>query len=166
MLEVYLRKRADLIRFFTRRTGSADAAEDIVQEVYLKLRAVPAGEAIQSPEALLYRMGSNVMLDRLKQMRRQSAREEGWSRLWAGDGPESTADEAPADAVVAARQRLSQLLATLETLPPATAQAFRLHKFEGLSHPEIATRLGVSRSTVEKYVMAAMRALLASERSS
>ena len=99
-------------------------------------------------------------------MRRQSSREENWGRLWAGEGVESVADEAPADDVVAARQRLSRLLLALEDLPRQTAQAFRLHKFEGLSHPEIAERLGVSRSTVEKYVMAAMRRLLESERSS
>ena len=164
LLDAYLAKRGDLIRFFTRRTGSFAAAEDIVQELYLKLPTMPVAD-VRSPEALLYRIGSNIMLDRVKQMRRQTSREENWGRLWAGDGVESVADVAPADDVVAAKQRLARLLLALDDLPAQTAQAFRLHKFEGLSHPEVAERLGVYRSKVEKCVMAAMRRLLESERS-
>jgi RNA polymerase sigma-70 factor (ECF subfamily) len=36
-----------------------------------------------------------------------------------------------------------------------------LHKFDGLSHKQVAERLGVSRSAVEKYLMSALRALSA-----
>jgi RNA polymerase sigma-70 factor (ECF subfamily) len=37
-----------------------------------------------------------------------------------------------------------------------------MHKFEGLSHPEVAAQLGISRSAVEKHMMAALKHLLAS----
>jgi RNA polymerase sigma-70 factor (ECF subfamily) len=36
-----------------------------------------------------------------------------------------------------------------------------MHKFEGLSHPQVAAALGISRSAVEKHVMAALRHLAA-----
>lgn len=160
LIDAYLRKRADLVRFFTLRTGSAAAGEDIVQDLYIKLQGSEAPADIQNPEAYLYRMGSNLMLDRMKAQRRQAARDDSWSRERGGDGPEPVADEARADDAVAARQRLAKVMAALDELPPQAAKAFRLHKFDGLSHGEVAERLGVSRSSVEKYIMNALKLLL------
>jgi RNA polymerase sigma factor (sigma-70 family) len=159
LIAAYLRKRADLVRFFTLRTGSAAVAEDIVQDLYVKLSETEAPADLRSPEAFLYRMGSNLMLDRAKAQRRSAARDHAWSG--AVDGVEPVAQEPPADEAVASRQRLQRLLAALDRLPPQMAAAFRLHKFDGLSHAEVATRMGVSRSSVEKYIMAALKALSA-----
>ena len=162
LIAAYLRKRADLVRFFTLRTGSAATAEDLVQDLFLKIQASGPPVDLQSPEAYLYRIGSNLMLDRLKQQRRQSVRDDNWDRQTRrGDSPESIAEQPPAEEALDARRRLTRLLAALDTLPPQAAAAFRLHKFEGLSHGETAARLGVSRSSVEKYMMSALRHLLA-----
>jgi len=160
LIAAYMRKRADLVRFFTLRTGSVAAAEDVVQDLYVKLSEMETPADLRSPEAFLYRMGSNLLLDRAKQQRRQAARDHAWSRVDAGDGPEPVANEPPADNAVAARQRLARLLAALDQLPPQVAAAFRLHKFDGLTHGEVAARMGVSRSSVEKYIMTALRALV------
>jgi RNA polymerase sigma-70 factor (ECF subfamily) len=62
---------------------------------------------------------------------------------------------------VAARQRLALLTAAIAELNPQTQKIFRMHKFEGLSHPEVAAALGISRSAVEKHMMAALKHLLA-----
>ncbi|WP_293901661.1 sigma-70 family RNA polymerase sigma factor [Phenylobacterium sp.] len=160
LTDAYLRKRADLLRFFALRTGSAIAAEDIVQDLFLKIDGIATSDELRNPEAFLYRMGSNLILDRAKQQRRQAARDHAWSLEGAGHGPEPIAREAPADEAMASRQRLERLLAAVERLPPQVAQAFRMHKFDGLSHGEVATRLGLSRSSVEKYMMAALKTLM------
>jgi RNA polymerase sigma-70 factor (ECF subfamily) len=161
LIDAYLRKRADLVRFFTLRTRSPAQAEDIVQDLYLKIQATEPPPDLQSPEAWLYRLGVNVMLDRMKQQRRQAARDESWGREAAGPGAEHVAEEPAADDVVASRQRLARLVAAVDELPPQVAAAFRLHKFEGLTHGEVAARLGVSRSAVEKYIMTALKTLMA-----
>jgi RNA polymerase sigma-70 factor (ECF subfamily) len=161
LIAAYMRKRADLVRFFTLRTGSAATAEDLVQDLYVKISEMTPPPDMRSAEAFLYRVGSNLMLDRSKAQRRQAARDHAWSQAAGGGGPEPVAQEAPADEAVAARQRLERLVAGLERLPPQVAAAFRLHKFDGLSHSEVAARLGVSRSSVEKYIMSALRALIA-----
>jgi RNA polymerase sigma-70 factor (ECF subfamily) len=161
LIAAYLRKRADLVRFFTLRTGSAAAAEDIVQDLYVKLSETEAPADLRSPEAFLYRMGSNLMLDRAKAHRRAAARDHAWSEAGGGGGPEPVAPEPPADEAVSSRQRLQRLVAALDRLPPQVAAAFRLHKFDGLSHAEVAGRMGVSRSSVEKYIMTALKALSA-----
>lgn len=160
LIDAYMRKRSDLLRFFALRTGSAAAAEDIVQDLYLKISGMEAPADLRSPEAFLYRMGSNLMLDRAKAERRQAARDHAWSEAGGGGGPEPVAQEPPADEAVASRQRLQRLLAAVDRLPPKAAAAFRLHKFDGLTHGEVAQKLGVSRSAVEKYIMAALRALI------
>ena len=161
LIAVFLRKRPDLVRFFARRTGSEAEAEDLVQEIFLKIRDLPSGDAVQSPEAFLYRVGSNLLLDRIKQSRRQSARDGAWRQARVGRHGDEAANEPAADDAVAARRRLEALVAALDELPPQTARAFRRHKFDGLSQGEVAAEMGVSRSSVEKYIMAALKHLLA-----
>ncbi len=160
LIAAYLRKRPDLVRFFTLRTGSAATAEDLVQDLFLKISGMDFPDGLRSAEAFLYRIGSNLMLDRLKQQRRQVAREDRWNRESVGEAAEPAASDPPADEVIAARQRLERLLRGIERLQPQVAAAFRLHKFDGLSHAEVAQRLGVSRSSVEKYIMSALRTLM------
>ena len=74
-------------------------------------------------------------------------------------GAEEVTDEPTAEQAVAARQRLDATIAALKDLPPQTQRVFWKHKFEGLTHPEVAAALGISRSSVEKHVMAALRHL-------
>jgi len=69
--------------------------------------------------------------------------------------------EPSAETTVAARQRLALLTEALTELSPQTQRVFRMHKFEGLSHPEVAATIGISRSAVEKHMMAALKHLLA-----
>lgn len=47
----------------------------------------------------------------------------------------------------------------MRELPPRTQEVFRVHKLEGLSHAETAARLGVSKSAVEKHMIAVLKHL-------
>ena len=160
LLAVYLERRADLKRHFALRLGSAETAEDLVQDIYVKIAAGVAGEIV-NPLAFLYRLGGNLMLDRLKQQRRARHRDHGWAQVRAARlGGEDVADAPAADEALASRQRLARMLAALEELTPACRRAFRLHKLDGLSHADTAGAMGVSRSTIEKHVSAALKHLL------
>ena len=66
------------------RTGSVATAEDVVQDLYLKISEMAEPQDLRSPEAFLYRVGSNLMLDRVKQHRRQVARASGSRRRTGG----------------------------------------------------------------------------------
>lgn len=101
------------------------------------------------------------MLDRLRQQRRAAARDGDWREAnTVSVAGEEVADEVPADEAVQARQRLGQMLAAIEALPPPQRQAFRMHKLEGRSQAETAAALGVSVSSVEKYIRAALKQLV------
>ena len=52
------------------------------------------------------------------------------------------------------------MLAALDELTPACRRAFRLHKLDGLSHAQTAAAMGVSKSTIEKHIGAALKHLL------
>jgi RNA polymerase sigma-70 factor (ECF subfamily) len=54
---------------------------------------------------------------------------------------------------------LAKVLKAVEALPPQCRRVFRLHKFDGLSHAEVAEKLGISRSAVEKHISAALKSL-------
>jgi RNA polymerase sigma factor (sigma-70 family) len=161
LVPVYLEKREALIRYFTARLGSAAAAEDLVQDIYVKLQALRADAPVHNEAAFLYRLGSNLMLDRLRQQRRETVRETDWreANTTLVQGQE-IADEPAADDALAARQRLGQLLTAIEALPEQQRRAFRLHRLEGRSQAETAAALGVSVSSVEKYIRAALKQLM------
>lgn len=162
LIRLYLERRADLVRFFTVRLRSVSAAEDLVQDIYVRLRALDRPPEIQNPTAYLYRVGTNLMLDRLRGERRSAHREGAWlDSQTTRVGSEEIAPEPGAEAAMAARQRLRMLIEAIEELSPQTQRIFRMHKFEGLSHPEVAAVLGISRSAVEKHMMTALKHLLA-----
>ena len=158
-MQLYLSKRADLVRFFTARTASPSEAEDIVQEIYLKI-ANSVVDEIENRAAYLYRLGTNVMLDRVRARRRSVVRDDAHYQTFRSDVRGADAAEAPdPDAAIDARRRLTRVMAAVEGLPPQCRRVFLMHKIEGLSHAEVAAALGVSRSAVEKHMIAALKRL-------
>lgn len=163
LLAVYLDRRPALVRFFTARTGSGDQAEDIVQDIYIRLQALTeaAADEVTNPAAFLYRIGGNLMLDGVRKRRRGAARDQAWSDVTGveSDGRSISDLPSPEDAAWA-RLKLDQVTAALAELAPNARTALRLHRIDGLTHAEIAARMGVSRSSVEKYLSAALARLL------
>lgn len=161
LVAAYFERRMELKRFFLARLHSMAEAEDLVQDLYLKITAANSDDEIRNPGAYLYRLAANLMLDRLRRQRRTAARDDAWRKTHhVLSDFEDIADIPDAEAVVAARQRLKGVISALESLPERTQRVFRLHKFEGLSHAEVATRLGMSRSAVEKHMIDALRHLV------
>lgn len=160
LLGIFLDKRANLIRFLAARTGSMATAEDIAQDLYLKLAARDRSVPVQSPTALLYRMAGNLMLDGVRSARRSAVRETAWrSDTGVELGGDAVVQEPDAEDVVISRQRLRQLVEAVAELPPQMQRAFRLHKLEGLSQAQTANAMGVSVKAIEKHIAAALKAL-------
>ena len=61
LLAAYLERRANIVRFLAPRAGSLAAAEDLAQELYLKLAARDPTAEVGSPNAMLYRMALNLL---------------------------------------------------------------------------------------------------------
>lgn len=159
LLALCLSRRADLVRFFSIRTGSSAEAEDIVQETCLKIAAMD-DSGVENPAAYLYRLGSNVMLDRARARRRATLRDDAYYQTFsAGSHGEAEADAPSPEETTDARRRLARLMDSVRDLPPQCRRVFVMHKIEGLSHGEVAEALGLSRSAVEKHMIAALKRL-------
>lgn len=156
---VLLANRSKLIDFFTSRTRDAAEAEDIVQEIFLRIER--SGQApVSDPLGYLYRIGLNLAIDRARERQRRAKREEAWGESTTQRMGDALIDERPSPfAEVAARQRSQRIASVLASMPPGAARAFRMHKIEGLSHREVADRLGISRKGVEKHMTVALRHL-------
>ena len=162
LLSAYLEKRAMLVRYFTARARDAGVAEDIVQELYLKIAGRADDTQIDNPSAFLFRAANNIWLNRMRGEGRDSRRNGQWheaTRQAIGD--EVVVDEPDAETRLAARQQLERVMQGVAALPERTRDIFRLHRFEGLNQAQVAQRLGVSKSTVEKHLCAALKSLMA-----
>jgi len=162
LLDAYFQRREALKRFFQARFGAASVeADDLMQDLYLKLAEQENSGVIANPGAYLYRLAHNLSLDRMRANQRALTRDGDWRLVnHACADREDLADLPNAEAALGARLRLDRLVAAVATLPPQTSRVFRLHKFEGLSYAQTAERLGISRSAVEKHMTIAFRRLL------
>jgi RNA polymerase sigma-70 factor (ECF subfamily) len=160
LVRALIEKRGDLVLFVAARTRSMAAAEDLVQELYLKVVAMEPGIEVRSPGPLLYRMAANLLIDQVRSDQRARRRETDWrdvTRLTLAG--EDVADEPAADEVILSRERTRQLAEAVAALPPQMGRAFRLNKLEGLTQTQAAEVMGVSRKMVEQHIHAAVKNL-------
>ncbi len=159
MLERYHR---ELLNFLTRRVRDRDMAADLAQESYARvLAACSSGEAVLDMRALLYRTARNLVVDQYRRARLR--RHDDLDAL-----PETLHPPAPRhlqpEEALASRQVTRAYVATIEALPARCREAFVLHVFGELSHAQIARRMGISVSMVEKHIVRGMVACKRCER--
>jgi RNA polymerase sigma-70 factor (ECF subfamily) len=158
---LYLQHRRELLRFLTARTGNSAEAEDVLQQMWLRLDRATDGP-IGNGRAYLYRMAQNIVINRLRERQRRIARDDAWhgeAYGAAGDAGDAADTRRDAEAQLIEREQVALLASAIANLPDGARRAFRLHKIDGLSHAETAERLGISRSGVEKHIAVAMRHL-------
>ncbi|MFZ5610084.1 MAG: RNA polymerase sigma factor [Pseudomonadota bacterium] len=160
--QFYQTRRALLLRFLAARLKNHEEAEEVMQEAFVQFRQVQDKDPIASPDALLIKIAANLSIDRMRQNNSRRAREKAWSEIYFLNGAGDCAAAAgPIQHRIAeARGEIEQVLALLERLSYPVRTAFILHRFKGLSHREVAARLGLSTSTVEKHIIKAMKLLI------
>jgi RNA polymerase sigma factor (sigma-70 family) len=148
-----LEHRAALLRYFLARRVPPEEAEDVMQDLVVKLESHVSGP-IAEPRAYLYRMAENLLLDRIRSEGRRRGREQAWVAAQAGATLEADDRPSPEQALIA-RERLALVSAALSSLPERTVQVFRRYRIEGVPQRQIAAELGISLSAVEKHLQKA-----------
>ena len=152
---LYRATLAPLRRYLARLLGNRSEAQDVAHDAYLRVYPSVEKQAVERPEALLYVTARRLAINRLKR------------RSISPISHHATEVETAASSVpgvqqqVMARQELLFLEQAIAELPAGCRAVLLLRKVELLSHREIADRLGIAVSTVEKQHARALRLLRA-----
>lgn len=134
---------ARLRRYFASRAPPEDA-DDLVQDVFLRLQQSRAREPIVDIERYLFTVAHNILVS---QRRRQAARGRGLHQPL--DEASEPPNELSPERILVGRQDFARLVRAVGELPPRARVAFRLRHFESLSQIAIAKRMGVSSEAVK-----------------
>lgn len=152
-----------LLRYLTARLGNAAEAEEVLQESMLQFVKACETTEVHNHHALLVRICSRQAIDRLRHNISRGNRERTWSEDYyrsRSDDDVMGSQSAPQERQLAARKDIEAVMGVLDGLSESVRSAFILHRFDGLSHREVAARLGLSQSTVEKHIMKVSQQLL------
>lgn len=153
--ELAARFSGPLRSYFLRRVRDRDNAEDLTQEVLLRVIRAGEGEAIQRPESYVFKVAANL----LKDLRRQAARRSTIMVRLAEGADEARAvpvEERSPERVMLGEANLAQVLRALGELSELTRNVFILFRLEHMKQKDIAALYGIAQSTVEKHVMRAV----------
>ena len=136
-------------------TGTAEDAEDLAQEVFVRVfKSLGAFRGESSFRTWIYRVGVNVVRSHQSRWRRRQA-------VWEDSGADATstfdpADEADFEAAWLTREAIER---ALEGLPPELRLAVTLRDVHGLEYRDIAATTGVPIGTVESRIFRARQRL-------
>jgi RNA polymerase sigma factor (sigma-70 family) len=133
---------------FLRSGLEAEAdAEDVSQEVYLRLLRIPESRVVEHPRAYLFRVAVNVINDWRAGQRMLDLRPpEELDRI---AGPEDSTED------YEKTKRLERMERALNALPPHYRSTIVLKAAHGMTYEQIAANLGVSERMVKRYVVKA-----------
>jgi RNA polymerase sigma factor (sigma-70 family) len=144
----------ELLRFLTGRIRCPEAAADLTQETFLRFHQFIQTSPPNNARALAYRIAVNLAND---YQRKIKVRE-----TYNADTDFTTLEDVHPSAlpgpeqVVMAQQQLECLQDALDELTEECRTAFQLHSLHGLTYPEIAAQLGISRSLVGRHLVKAL----------
>jgi RNA polymerase sigma-70 factor (ECF subfamily) len=142
--------RPALLAYFRRRVPSHAEAEDMTQEVFIRL-AQSKVDTVDSTEAFIFRIATNLLRDR---SRRDTVRAAYRNSVLQDDGREI--DVLDPHRIAAGRETLGALWAAIQALPEPTQQIFILYRVENVDKQTIADNFGYAVRTVEKHISQAM----------
>src|SRR5256885_17065171 len=85
--------RAALHRYLGKLTSGAEDIEDLVQETYVRIYAIPDHQRIESPKALLFRIAHNLAVERARERKTRATDTMGGLANFAGLSTEASPDE-------------------------------------------------------------------------
>lgn len=144
---LYRSHRSALLRFLVKRLQSVDDAEDVSQEVFLRLWVATQLASPEHARALAFRAASNLAVDNLRRRHTRSLCEDANMDIGA------VASSAPShEERLHSMQRLQILQSAIQALPEKCRRVFVMYKLQHLSYEEISEKLDLSRYAVEKHV--------------
>ena len=151
----YAQHRGEIVDFIAVRLTDADEAEDMVQDLFLRLLR---GHQLITPvtlPCLVYTMARHSIAD---YYRRRRVREEFEHYIQKSDIGSLMSDDTT-ESIINARQLMERMEHTLARLPEACGRIYRLHIYDGLKVSDIAQQLALPYKQVENRLGQARKAV-------
>lgn len=143
----FLENSTLLKKFLTRFLVQRQDIEDVVQEAYLRAYDAEKKNEIDQPKAFLFRIARNIALNELKKKSRRLT-----DYVENYDEPHVKHESPTLEDEIGAQQHIGLYCEAIASLPVQCRRVFLLRKTHGLQHKEIASRLGLTLSSVEKHL--------------
>jgi len=150
--ELNRRWRPALMAFFLRRVRNPSEAEDLVQEVFVRMLRRGDNTA---PDVYIFQIAQNLLVDRIRKHRVRDRYRDGLSAE-----PGRDFDDFDPHRLAEGREQLALLARAMGDLPERTRAIFILYRVENMSQDAIATAFGISTSAVKQHVAKAMAVLV------
>lgn len=137
--------------WFARRLASKHDAEDLAHDTFARIIAGRHRFDLSQPRALLTTIGKGLVADHFRRRALEQAFLDGLANL-----PEPEQPSLEEQALIL--ETLQAVDRMLDGLPRRVRQAFLMSRLDGCSYEDIASRLGVSMSSVQKYLAQALQA--------
>jgi RNA polymerase sigma factor (sigma-70 family) len=134
-----------LVLYLAARFKDVQTAREVAQEAYVRLLQLENTGTVSFLRAYLFKIAGNIAIDRLRQQQTRA-------RLDDVKEIDDLFIEPSAERTIIAREELAHLGRLLAELPEKYQQAFRLHRFEDQSFPDIAHQMGIKERMVRRYV--------------
>jgi RNA polymerase sigma factor (sigma-70 family) len=144
--------RPALVRFFYRRCKNSAQAEDLAQDVIVRMLGSAQWTTIDQAKGYIFRTAANLWRD---QTRRRIARG-GAEVSWDENSVVGISDGIPIERVLLSEEALHRVSEALLQLTERTRDVFVLSRLEQTKYVDIAKMLGVSVSAVEKHMIRAL----------
>ena len=149
-----------LVRWLTLKFGDVETARDIAQSTYLRVWRYAQTQPIQNLQALIFKTAANLAANEFRARKRRRAISIEANGVDVASLMEAAHSREPTpEATAIAKQEIGLLMDAIGKLPAQVRRAFILSRFEEKPYREIALIMGVSESSVEKYIIMALRSL-------
>lgn len=156
-LELGARFSGPLMKFFLRRLKDRSQAEDMTQEVFLKVIRASESEAIENAEKYVFTAAANLLHDHRRRILRNPILTcQNIEDALADEFNTELVEDRSPERVALGAATLNEVLEAFEELSELTRHIFILFRFENMKQKDIAAACGVGQSTVEKHVMKAV----------
>lgn len=136
------------------RTGSQAAAEDLIQDTWLKLEKSSFEETLENPIGFITRVANHTVTDHLRKERRRAEIDNELANvLW------NSVDEVSPERKLLGNENLIAVSKALDALPEKTRRIFLMNRIEGISHRKIAALLEISDQAVYYHIRRALEHL-------
>jgi RNA polymerase sigma factor (sigma-70 family) len=149
--------RRPLVAYFLKRVNSRSEAEDLTQQVFVRLLNHPDKNNGQTIEGYVFTIAANLLRDRAKSRAPHHRQAHSLDPLEDKDAfAANLVEDRNLERVLVGRQTVQDVLEALAELGKRTRDIFILARLENVQHREIAALYGISVSAVEKKMMTAM----------